>query len=215
MKIDTKLFIFTMTLGRITNAFIVPKSRLLSALYSTKYQCLKLEISTIEDMEDVGAVLSFGTLKGDVLLLDGDLGSGKTCFSRGFVRGKTGNDKLKVTSPTYLLSNAYTAECGLVIHHMDLYRLEPNRLHSLNLDFVFKECISLIEWPSRLGDMVPFERLEIDFRIDAERFQDEENTRYLTLKPHGERWVEHLKKLMDDGCLDDLIIECDEPAGEK
>ncbi len=70
---------------------------------------LELEISTIEDMEDVGAVLSVGAMGGDILTLDGDLGAGKTCFSRGFVRASTGVSDLRVTSPTYLLSNTYPA----------------------------------------------------------------------------------------------------------
>jgi hypothetical protein len=70
-------------------------------------QNLELEIATIEDMEDVGAVLSVGTKGGDVLVLDGDLGAGKTCFSRGFVRARTGFTDMRVTSPTYLLSNTY------------------------------------------------------------------------------------------------------------
>ena len=75
-------------------------------------QSLELEISTIEDMEDVGAVLSMGTEGGDVLLLDGDLGAGKTCFARGFVRARTGVMDLRVTSPTYLLSNTYPTSDG-------------------------------------------------------------------------------------------------------
>ncbi len=70
---------------------------------------LELEISTIEDMEDVGAVLSVGAMGGDIFTLDGDLGAGKTCFSRGFVRASTGVSDLRVTSPTYLLSNTYPA----------------------------------------------------------------------------------------------------------
>lgn len=112
---------------------------------------LDLEIATIEDMEDVGAVLSVGTVGGDILVLNGDLGAGKTCFSRGFVRARTGQSNVRVTSPTYLLSNTYTTD-DVLIHHMDLYRLsegKPEDLEPLNLDFVFKECISLIEWPSR------------------------------------------------------------------
>ena len=70
---------------------------------------MKLTISTPEDMEDVGSVLTIGSQKGDIIFLDGDLGAGKTCFSRGFVRAKTGMFDAKVTSPTYLLSNTYTA----------------------------------------------------------------------------------------------------------
>lgn len=70
---------------------------------------LELEVPSAEDMEDVGAVLSVGTKGGDVILLDGDLGAGKTCFSRGFVRARTGFMDTRVTSPTFLLSRTYEA----------------------------------------------------------------------------------------------------------
>eukprot|EP00957_Ditylum_brightwellii_P098505 7503972-Ditylum_brightwellii.AAC.1 len=73
---------------------------------------LQLSIPTSEDMEDVGAIISMGTKGGDTILLDGDLGAGKTCFSRGFVRARTGYIDLRVTSPTYLLSNTYEADDG-------------------------------------------------------------------------------------------------------
>ena len=91
---------------------------------------LNLRIPTAEDMEDIGGILSVNTVAGDVILLDGDLGAGKTCFSRGFIRGRTGrqggdttDSYIRVTSPTYLLSNTYPLEDGINIHHMDLYRL--------------------------------------------------------------------------------------------
>jgi tRNA threonylcarbamoyladenosine biosynthesis protein TsaE len=199
-----------MCMGRFSNGFQIAGSKLITRLYSTKDHILGLEIGAIGDMEDVGAVLSVGTEKGDVIVLDGDLGSGKTCFSRGFIRAKTGCENMTVTSPTYLLSNVYKADQDVSIHHMDLYRLDPKRLQSLNLEHVFKECISLIEWPSRLGKMMPSERLEIIFRIDPSCFEDEENTRYLTLKPHGEKWTKRINDLIEDGCLDDLIVENDE-----
>lgn len=91
-----------------------PQCRLFSSLHS-----LELSIPTAEDMEDLGAILSMGTGPGDVILLGGDLGAGKTCFSRGFVRAKTGDFDQKVTSPTYLLSNTYDA--GNVLYECMLY----------------------------------------------------------------------------------------------
>lgn len=142
----------------------------------------------------------------------------KTCFSRGFVRAKTGLSDLRVTSPTYLLSNTYPVDNGnVIIHHMDLYRLSEGKeedLSPLNLDYVMKECISLIEWPSRLGTLEPEERLEITIKIDndsAGTLEDdtEEIPRILYMKPHGVKWEERLKQIQDDGYLDDLIIEYD------
>ena len=71
---------------------------------------LELEIETPQDMEEVGGILSMGTCGGDIILLGGDLGAGKTCFSRGFVRARTGLMDISVTSPTYLLSNTYPTD---------------------------------------------------------------------------------------------------------
>jgi len=86
----------------------LPKRRH-SRLFSSTTSTLELSIPTSQDMEDLGAILSMETGPGDVILLGGDLGAGKTCFSRGFVRAKTGDWQQKVTSPTYLLSNTYNA----------------------------------------------------------------------------------------------------------
>ena len=64
----------------------------------------------MEIMEEVGALVSILSEPSDVLFLDGDLGSGKTTFSRGFIKCKLGiqeEEEIRITSPTYLLSNAY------------------------------------------------------------------------------------------------------------
>ncbi len=131
---------------------------------------------------------------------------------------------LRVTSPTYLLSNTYPVEDGdLLIHHMDLYRLSEGKeddLSPLNLDFVMKECISLIEWPSRLGTLEPGEKLEITIKIDKDGIgasddDSEESPRILYLTPHGLKWEERLKQIQNDGYLDDLIIEYEPDYDEE
>jgi tRNA A37 threonylcarbamoyladenosine biosynthesis protein TsaE len=81
---------------------------------------VELKIPTSDVMEEIGGLLystiddevssdesGAGAAAGAVICLDGDLGAGKTAFSRGFVRAATGDWSLRVTSPTYLLSNAY------------------------------------------------------------------------------------------------------------
>jgi len=175
-----------------------------------------------EDMEDVGAVLSVGTGEGDVVLLGGDLGAGKTCLSRGFVRARTGDEEMRVTSPTYLLSNAYPADGGkTTIYHMDLYRLKGGEdLSPLDMSNVLAKGISLIEWPSRLGDDLPLVRLDITFRIhddadgDEMENEDDENCdidqarpRYLTLQAHGQKWEDRIRLLEEGGYLDDLLLK--------
>jgi len=79
-----------------------------------KMTSLALEIPSIEDMEDLGALMSSVVLQEDpegghgaILFLDGDLGAGKSTFSRGFIRQATADYSQRVTSPTFLLSNTY------------------------------------------------------------------------------------------------------------
>eukprot|EP00571_Detonula_confervacea_P005753 CAMPEP_0172325732 /NCGR_PEP_ID=MMETSP1058-20130122/54635_1 /TAXON_ID=83371 /ORGANISM="Detonula confervacea, Strain CCMP 353" /LENGTH=183 /DNA_ID=CAMNT_0013042341 /DNA_START=289 /DNA_END=840 /DNA_ORIENTATION=- len=173
---------------------------------------LDLCIPTAEDMEDVGGLLSVDSKKGDVILLDGDLGAGKTCFSRGFVRGRTGLENERVTSPTYLLSNTYSVDGGNTkIYHMDLYRLSGSEddLSPLDLERVFTDGISLIEWPSRLSQK-PSTRLDITLTIDSTIQNDDgsdSKERRMKLEPHGARWVERLKFLEFEGYFEDLIMD--------
>lgn len=183
---------------------------------------ISLVIPTPSDMEEVGAVLSYNCTAGDVILLGGDLGAGKTCLARGFVRGTTGDWDQPVTSPTYLLSNTYPTanDDGLLIHHMDLYRLSGDERDfvPLNLEHVFQECVSLIEWPSRLGSLLPPVHLDATLTISEERQHntndDEEDSdgdeeaaaRILTLEPRGAKWEERLSFLLDEGYFDDLLV---------
>jgi tRNA threonylcarbamoyladenosine biosynthesis protein TsaE len=182
-------------------------------------------------MEDVGALLSVNSGAGDVILLDGDLGAGKTCFSRGFVRARCGMPDERVTSPTYLLSNSYPIlvdeedggdeEGANKVYHMDLYRLAgPDDLDPLNLDYVFANEISLIEWPSRLGGARPSTRLDITLTnepmatdqgddgsdIDGDDNDNEFECRRMFLEAYGDRWAEKLKLLEEEGYFEDLII---------
>ena len=80
---------------------------------------MKLLIPTAEDMEDVGGLIATITLEdedaaGSIIFLMGDLGAGKTAFARGFLRAATGTVDLRVTSPTYLLSNSYPVNSGVM-----------------------------------------------------------------------------------------------------
>lgn len=174
---------------------------------------LDLCIPTPEDMEDIGGLLSVNSQKGDVILLDGDLGAGKTCFSRGFVRGRTGLENERVTSPTYLLSNTYSVDGGATkIYHMDLYRLSgaDDDLAPLDLENVFANGISLIEWPSRLNKK-PSTRLDVTLTIESTIQNDDDNSdsieRCMKLEPYGEQWVERLKFLESEGYFEDLIVD--------
>jgi tRNA threonylcarbamoyladenosine biosynthesis protein TsaE len=97
-----------------------------------------------------------------VIALSGALGTGKTAFARAFVRALTapGED---VPSPTFTLVQVYEGRSG-PIYHFDLYRVRSEaEAWELGIEEAFAAGISLIEWPERLGALLPATRLELRF----------------------------------------------------
>lgn len=118
---------------------------------------------------------------GDVIALTGDLGSGKTAFARAFI------GEAEVPSPTFTLVQIYerpSDNSGVRIWHFDLYRLaKASEAVELDIEDAFAEGISLIEWPERLGSLLPAERLDV-----ALEFLPDPQARRATLTGRG-RWA--------------------------
>ena len=99
---------------------------------------------------------------GDTLLLEGNIGAGKSAFARALIRARLGRME-DVPSPTFTLVQTYEAADG-DIWHCDLYRLShPDEALELGLDEAFETAICLIEWPDRLGDVAPQTSLHLAF----------------------------------------------------
>lgn len=104
-----------------------------------------------EATDALAARLADVVQSGDVLLLSGALGAGKTHLARAVIRAHLGNPEEPVPSPTFTLIQTYDAENG-TLWHADLYRLgDVNEVHELGLDTAFEEAVCLIEWPDRLA----------------------------------------------------------------
>jgi tRNA threonylcarbamoyladenosine biosynthesis protein TsaE len=118
--------------------------------------------------ERLAAALAGKARRGDVILLSGDLGAGKTHFARAFINALAPQPE-EVPSPTFTLVQTYEGRAGLEIWHFDLYRLKsPDEAYELDIEEAFAEGISLIEWPDRLGGLKPREYLEIVLSIAAD-----------------------------------------------
>lgn len=120
--------------------------------------------------ERIGMSLAAQLRPGDVLLLRGDLGAGKSVLSRGIARGLgiTG----PIPSPTFTLLNCYQGM--LSFHHFDLYRLDdPEEFFAAGLqDFLEGESVSVVEWPERCEEAIPPCHLEISISnglLDGDR----------------------------------------------
>jgi tRNA threonylcarbamoyladenosine biosynthesis protein TsaE len=103
----------------------------------------------------------------DIVLLQGDLGAGKTTFVKGLVKGFKFSPQ-KVNSPTFVIMNYYKGK--LPIYHFDLYRLgSPKEIDTLDFDeYFYGEGISLIEWPERLGKDKPEQYYLVEFKHKGE-----------------------------------------------
>lgn len=102
---------------------------------------------------------------GDVVALRGDLGAGKTAFARALIRALTDPDE-DVPSPTFTLVQTYEAATG-VLWHFDLYRLSgADEVIELGWDEA-RTGIALVEWPDRLGPLLPDDHLDLTLSFDA------------------------------------------------
>ena len=116
-----------------------------------------------------------------VICLKGDLGSGKTVFTKGFA-SSLGIEE-PVTSPTFNIIKEYTTG-ELDLYHMDVYRLD-GKVEDLGIEEYFtKNGVVIIEWADMIPDYLPEDRLEIKIKISEE----DEDTRIISITPYGREY---------------------------
>lgn len=142
---------------------------------------------SIYDTMELAENIESEKFPGMVICLDGELGSGKTVFVKGFAKSLGITET--ITSPTFNLIKEY--EGGeLPLYHMDVYRLN-GKCETIGFDDYFKkEGISIIEWSDMICDCLPDERLQIDFKLI------DENTRVLVLKPYGQKYIDLVESVL-------------------
>ena len=116
-----------------------------------------------------------------VICLEGELGSGKTVFTKGFAKAMGIEDT--ITSPTFTLIKEYL-NGELPLYHMDVYRLEETGDDIGITDYFNKGGVTIIEWADIIEDKLPEERLVIKFKVINE------DSRVLIFEPHGEKYEE-------------------------
>ena len=149
---------------------------------------IRLPGLSLSGVDGLAQVLAPYLRRGDVLTLSGDLGAGKTTFAR-FLIWSMADAPVEVSSPTFALVQVYeTAQAE--IHHFDLYRLgEPEDLRELGFDEARDSALVLVEWPERLGDSLPADRLDV-----ALSEGETAETRDVIITGHG-GWAPRLQRL--------------------
>ena len=143
-----------------------------------------------EELISIGQKLGRLLDSGDIIVLSGDLGAGKTTLTKGIAKGLDISQMIK--SPTYTIVREY--EGRLPLYHLDVYRIgdDPD---SFDLDdYLFGDGVSVIEWGEMLGDDLPENYLEVIFdKYSKDLVNDQE--RKIILKPHGKRYEELVNNL--------------------
>lgn len=141
---------------------------------------MEYKITTRNERETIELAQNFESEKfpNMIICLDGELGSGKTIFTKG-IANALGIDQ-NITSPTFTIIKEYEGE--LPLYHMDVYRLNGN-IDGIGIEEYFtKGGVVVIEWAETIKDILPKERLDIKFKIV------DENKRVLILKPYGKQY---------------------------
>lgn len=140
----------------------------------------KFTSRSVDDTLELAQNIESEKFPGMVICLNGDLGSGKTVFVKGFASAL--GIKENITSPTFNIVKEYmNGETPL--YHMDVYRIDDNKDFGVE-DYFNRDGICIIEWSELIEDRLPSERLDINIKIV------DENTRILVFKPYGEKYEE-------------------------
>lgn len=143
---------------------------------------MEYKITTNNEFDTIELAQNFESEKfpNMVFCLNGELGSGKTVFTKGIANAL--GVKESITSPTFNIIKEYDGE--LPLYHMDVYRLD-NNVDDIGIEEYFtKGGVVVIEWADMIKDILPEERLDIKFKIL------DENKRVLVLTPHGKQYEE-------------------------
>ena len=141
---------------------------------------MEYKITTHNEMETIELAQNFESEKfpNMIICLNGELGSGKTMFTKGIANALGINEV--ITSPTFTIIKEYDGE--LPLYHMDVYRLDGN-VDGIGLEeYYTKGGVVVIEWADTIKDYLPKERLDIKFVVV------DENKRVLILTPYGKQY---------------------------
>lgn len=151
-------------------------------LFTNEVAAIVLISCNEKDTQNIGYYIGQRVKAGDIILLYGDLGSGKTVLTRGIAKGA--GVESRVTSPTFIIMNQYPGNCP--IFHFDLYRLsDSEELYDLDFeDYLYGDGIAIVEWPEKMAELLPKEYL----KVTINKLEDDDNKRIIKISSYGEKY---------------------------
>lgn len=180
-----------------------------------------VEVTSRDETQALGEALGRRLAAGDLLMLRGGLGAGKTTFAQGIGRGM--KVRGQVSSPTFIVARVHPSLVGGPdLIHADAYRINGlDDLETLDLDSTIDECVTIVEWGEGKTEAMSDTRLEVDVTrpiggaaqqdgnvIDLEHMDD--GRRRISFHPHGNRWAGVIETVAADAGL--IIIDEDSAA---
>ena len=146
-------------------------------------------LSRVEDTIELSKKIGSLVKAGDIICIDGGLGSGKTHLTKGIAIGL--DIKEYITSPTFTIVNEYDGR--LKLYHFDVYRVnDPDEIESIGFDeYIFGDGVSIIEWANLIEELIPEEHVQINISKVPEKG---ENYRIINIEYFGERY-DYLKEI--------------------
>jgi tRNA threonylcarbamoyladenosine biosynthesis protein TsaE len=142
-----------------------------------------ITLPTVDDTRRFGRRLAAVLRPGDLVLLSGPLGAGKTALAQGIGAGL--HVRGEVTSPTFVIARLHSGDIPLV--HADAYRLgDAAEIDDLDLDAAAEDAVTVVEWGEGLAEALSLDRLELRLT------RSDDDVRTLELRPVGPRWRELL-----------------------
>lgn len=156
--------------------------------HSMPEQAVEYQSYQLADTEQLAAFFAKKAFPGCMITLDGDLGAGKTHFSKAFARNL--DVPGMVNSPTFTIIKEY--EGRIPFYHMDVYRISEDEAAELGLEeYFFGQGVTLVEWSSRIMDLLPEQYLSLQITVNADE------SRTIVCSGYGEpyqSWCEELKQ---------------------
>ena len=153
---------------------------------------LSIDSTSVNSTKELGKKFAQFLKKGDVIVLTGDLGAGKTMFVSGFLSfyGKEN----EAASPTFTIVNEHDLSKGLKLFHFDVYRLDfEEEFTALGGEEFFDNGICIIEWGEKIKNLLPKEYLKINIEKDTAN----NDLRKISFIPHGEKYENLVKEVLN------------------